>query len=49
MGGLEGVLGVLVLRSSPAAMDSLAAPIGGQQLTPAADVFARLRAAGGDQ
>lgn len=39
----------LTLRTSPEAMDSLAAPIGGQQWTPAADAFARLRAAGGDR
>ncbi|MFJ5122975.1 hypothetical protein [Kitasatospora sp. NPDC088548] len=39
----------LTLRTSTEAMDSLAAPIGGQQWTPAADVFARLRAAGGDR
>ncbi|MFJ9777099.1 hypothetical protein ACIRVF_38690 [Kitasatospora sp. NPDC101157] len=39
----------LLLRTSPEAMTSLAAPIGGQQWTPAADVFARLRAAGGDR
>ncbi|MFD7586482.1 hypothetical protein ACFV84_13800 [Kitasatospora sp. NPDC059811] len=39
----------LTLRTSTEAMDSLAAPIGGQQRTLAADVFARLRAAGGNQ
>ncbi|MFJ5927642.1 hypothetical protein ACIQF6_34105 [Kitasatospora sp. NPDC092948] len=39
----------LALRTSPDAMDSLAAPIGGQQWNSAADVFARLRAAGGDR
>ncbi|MEE1821648.1 hypothetical protein PUR61_05485 [Streptomyces sp. BE20] len=39
----------LALRTSPEAMASLAAPIGGQQWTPATDAFARLRAAGGDQ
>ncbi|MFF0415631.1 hypothetical protein ACFYUY_35035 [Kitasatospora sp. NPDC004745] len=39
----------LTLRTSPEAMGSLAAPIGGQQWTPAADAFARLRAAGGDR
>ncbi|MFF3113554.1 hypothetical protein ACFVSN_30715 [Kitasatospora sp. NPDC057904] len=39
----------LTLGTSPEAMDSLAAPIGGQQWTPAADVFARLRIAGGDR
>ncbi|MER7674100.1 hypothetical protein ABTY61_37355 [Kitasatospora sp. NPDC096128] len=39
----------LVLRTSPEATASLAAPIGGQQWTPATDVFARLRAAGGDR
>ncbi len=38
----------LLLRTSPAAMDSLAAPIGGQRWTPAGEVFARLRA-GGDR
>ncbi|MFF2080587.1 hypothetical protein ACFVXG_38215 [Kitasatospora sp. NPDC058162] len=39
----------LTLRTSPEAMASLAAPIGGQQWTPAADAFARLRAAGGNR
>ncbi|MFD5084361.1 hypothetical protein ACFWOG_17195 [Kitasatospora sp. NPDC058406] len=39
----------LALRTSPNAMASLAAPIGGQKWTPAADVFARLRATGGDR
>ena len=39
----------LVLRTSPEAMASLAAPIGGQHWTPAADVFTRLRAAGSDR
>ncbi|MGW2426517.1 hypothetical protein ACWC0C_46410 [Streptomyces sp. NPDC001709] len=39
----------LTLRTSPEAMDSLVAPIGGQQWTPAADVFARVRAASGDR
>ncbi|MFE5586923.1 hypothetical protein [Kitasatospora sp. NPDC056531] len=39
----------LVLRTDEQAMASLAAPIGGQQWTPAADVFARLRSGGGDQ
>ncbi|MFI1522839.1 hypothetical protein [Kitasatospora cineracea] len=39
----------LALRTSPQAMDSLAAPIGGQHWTPASDVFARLRAAGSDR
>ncbi|GAA2281876.1 hypothetical protein GCM10010430_79810 [Kitasatospora cystarginea] len=39
----------LVLRTSPEAMASLTAPIGGQKWTPAADAFARLRAAGGDR
>ncbi|MFF2148657.1 hypothetical protein [Kitasatospora sp. NPDC058190] len=39
----------LTLRTSPAAMDSLAASIGGQQWTLAADVLARLRAVGGDR
>ncbi|MFJ1757349.1 hypothetical protein [Kitasatospora sp. NPDC088134] len=39
----------LLLRTSPAAMDSLAAPIGGQRWSPADGVFARLRAAGGDR
>ncbi len=39
----------LLLRTSPAAMDSLAAPIGGQKWSPAADVFARLRTAGGNR
>ncbi|MER6365908.1 hypothetical protein [Kitasatospora sp. NPDC001527] len=39
----------LTLRTNEQAMASLAAPIGGQQWTPAADVFARLRAAGCDR
>jgi hypothetical protein len=39
----------LVLRTDGQAMASLAAPIGGQQWTPAADAFARVRAAGGDR
>ncbi|MFD7641636.1 hypothetical protein ACFV4P_13375 [Kitasatospora sp. NPDC059795] len=39
----------LTLRTSPQAMDALAAPIGGQHWTPAGDVFARLRAAGNDR
>ncbi|WP_327071877.1 hypothetical protein [Kitasatospora sp. NBC_01302] len=39
----------LTLRTTTEAMASLAAPIGGKQWTPAADVFARLRAAGGDR
>ncbi|MBV6703146.1 DUF6247 family protein [Kitasatospora aureofaciens] len=39
----------LALRTSPEAMASLAAPIGGQQWTPAADAFARLRTAGSDR
>ncbi|MEU4301957.1 hypothetical protein [Kitasatospora aureofaciens] len=39
----------LVLRTDEQAMASLAAPIGGQHWTPAADTFARLRSAGGDR
>ncbi|MFD8699390.1 hypothetical protein [Kitasatospora purpeofusca] len=39
----------LTLRTDEHAMASLAAPIGGQQWTPAADAFARARAAGGDR
>ncbi|MFF0292173.1 hypothetical protein ACFYS8_02905 [Kitasatospora sp. NPDC004615] len=39
----------LALRTSPEAMAALTAPIGGQQWTPAADAFARLRAVGGDR
>ncbi|MFD7586473.1 hypothetical protein ACFV84_13755 [Kitasatospora sp. NPDC059811] len=39
----------LTLRTDENAMASLAAPIGGQQWTPAADAFARLRAAGGNR
>ncbi|MGW4651813.1 DUF6247 family protein [Kitasatospora sp. NPDC004289] len=39
----------LVLRTDENAMNSLAAPIGGQHWTPAGDVFAQLRAAGGDR
>ncbi|MFJ9847239.1 hypothetical protein ACIRYZ_43810 [Kitasatospora sp. NPDC101155] len=35
----------LVVRTDEHAMASLAAPIGGQQWTPATDAFARLRAA----
>ncbi|MFF4384501.1 DUF6247 family protein [Kitasatospora sp. NPDC001547] len=35
----------LVLRTSPEAMASLAAPIGSQHWTPATESFARLRAA----
>ncbi|MFE4601172.1 hypothetical protein ACFRKE_09965 [Kitasatospora indigofera] len=39
----------LALRTSPDAMAALAAPIGGQEWTPATDVFARLHAAGGNR
>ncbi|MGW3046372.1 hypothetical protein ACWC9T_41895 [Kitasatospora sp. NPDC001159] len=39
----------LVLRTDEQAMESLAAPIGGQQWTPAAEAFARVRAVGGDR
>ncbi|MFH9354794.1 hypothetical protein [Kitasatospora sp. NPDC017646] len=39
----------LILRTSPEAMASLAAPIGGQRWTPAGEAFARLRAASGDR
>ncbi|MBD0688802.1 hypothetical protein BG452_05240 [Streptomyces sp. CBMA123] len=40
----------LDLRANEQAMASLAAPIGGQQWTPATETFAaRLRAAGGDR
>ncbi|MER7848199.1 hypothetical protein ABTZ03_30145 [Kitasatospora sp. NPDC096077] len=39
----------LTLRTDEQAMASLASPIGGQRWTPAADVFARVRAAGGDR
>ena len=39
----------LVLRTDPDAMASLAAPIGGQKWHAAADVFARVRAAGGNR
>ncbi|MGA5823748.1 hypothetical protein ACPC54_38540 [Kitasatospora sp. NPDC094028] len=39
----------LAPRTSPEAMAALAAPIGGQQWTPASEAFARLRAAGGDR
>ncbi|MFJ2191631.1 hypothetical protein ACIOJE_27480 [Kitasatospora sp. NPDC087861] len=39
----------LDLQTSTEAMASLAAPIGGQQWTGAADAFARLRAGGGDR
>ncbi|MFF8775104.1 hypothetical protein [Kitasatospora sp. NPDC015120] len=39
----------LVLRTDEQAMNSLAAPIGGQRWTAAGDVFAQLRAAGADR
>ncbi|MFE2412301.1 hypothetical protein ACFXDE_28535 [Kitasatospora sp. NPDC059408] len=39
----------LTLRTDEQAMASLAAPIGGQHWSPAGDVFARVRAAGGDR
>ncbi|MFK0191407.1 hypothetical protein [Kitasatospora sp. NPDC090308] len=39
----------LLLRTTPEAMDSLAVSLGGQHWSPAADVFACLRAAGGDR
>ncbi|MGW2542294.1 hypothetical protein ACWC5I_15835 [Kitasatospora sp. NPDC001574] len=39
----------LTLRTDEQAMASLAAPIGGQKWTSAADAFARVRAAGGDR
>ncbi|WP_195911332.1 hypothetical protein [Streptomyces kaniharaensis] len=39
----------LVVRSDEQAMASLAAPIGGQQWTPSADVLSRVRVAGGGE
>ncbi|MET8704348.1 hypothetical protein ABZW10_36665 [Kitasatospora sp. NPDC004723] len=39
----------LTLRTDEHAMASLAAPIGGQQWTPASEAIARVRAAGGDR
>ncbi|MFE7487309.1 hypothetical protein [Kitasatospora sp. NPDC057541] len=38
----------LTLRTGERAMASLAAPIGGQQRTPATEAFARLRVTGGN-